>query len=180
MQETLLRDDQTIKGRRNQDPLDLARHATVTASAESGDAKAALVFDGYTRNIPDKRGDPAEVHQWAAPLPAWIELHWTSPQRVSQVQITFDTGFKRQLTLSAQETQQINLLRAPQPETVKDYRVVARLADGVEHTVATVSGNFQRLTRHRFDPVEVSSLRLEVQATNGDLLARVFEIRCYL
>ena len=39
--------------------------------------------------------------------------------------------------------------------------------------------NFQRLNRHRFDPAEVQSLRVEVQATNGDPLARIFEIRCY-
>ena len=183
LQETLLRDDQTIKGRRNQDPLDLARQATVTASAESGESKAVLVLDGIVRNIPDQRGEPAEVHQWAAPVqagePAWIELHWTSPQRMRQVQITFDTGFKRQLTLSAQEMQNINLLRAPQPETVKDYRLLARLADRQERTLATVAGNFQRLNRHLFDAVEVSSLRLEVLATNGDPVARVFEIRCY-
>ena len=179
LQETLLRDDQTIKGRRNQDPLDLARLATVTASAEAGAAKAALVLDGFVRNIPDQRGDPAEVHQWAAPLPAWIELRWQTPQRLGKVQITFDTGFKRQLTLSAQETQNINLLRAPQPETVRDYRVVALLPNGSERTLATVNANFQRLNRHRFEPVDVASLRLDVLATNGDPMARVFEIRCY-
>ena len=179
LQETLLRDDQTIKGRRNQDPLDLARLATVTASAEAGAAKAALVLDGFVRNIPDQRGDPAEVHQWAAPLPAWIELRWQTPQRLGKVQVTFDTGFKRQLTLSAQETQNINLLRAPQPETVRDYRVVALLPNGSERTLATVNANFQRLNRHRFEPVDVASLRLDVLATNGDPMARVFEIRCY-
>jgi hypothetical protein len=57
--------------------------------------------------------------------------------------------------------------------------VVARLGDGKERVLATVKGNFQRLNRHRFDPAEVQSLRVEVQATNGDALARIFEIRCY-
>jgi hypothetical protein len=95
------------------------------------------------------------------------------------VQITFDSGFKRQLTLSAQESQNVNLLRAAQPETVKDYTVVARLADGKERRLATVKNNFQRLNRHRFEPAEVQSVRVEVQATNGDPLARIFEIRCY-
>ena len=172
LQQTLLRDDQTIKNHRNQDALDVARRATVTASAETAPAQAGLVIDGLVRNLP-------EVHQWAAPAPAWIDLRWPSPQRVSQVQITFDTGFQRQLTLSAQETQNINLLRAPQPETVKDYRVLARLPDGSERTVASIAGNFQRQRRHRFDPLEISSLRIEVQATNGDPMARIFEIRCY-
>jgi hypothetical protein len=183
LRQTLLRADQTIKGLPNQDPLDLARSARVTASAESGAAKAALLLDGHVRDIPDKRGDPAEVHHWAAPVgegrPAWVELRWDRPRRVREVQITFDSGFKRQLTLSSQESQNVNLLRAAQPETVKDYTVVARLADGKQRTLATVRNNFQRLNRHRFEPAEVQSVRIEVQATNGDALARIFEVRCY-
>ncbi len=183
LRQSLLRDDQTIKGLTNQDPLDLARSAKLTASAESGAAKAALLLDGHVRDIPDSHGDPAEVHHWATPVaegrPAWVELRWDRPQRIREVQITFDSGFKRQLTLSAQEAQNVNLLRAAQPETVKDYAVVVRLADGTQQRVATVKNNFQRLKRHRFEAVEVQSLRIEVQATNGDPLARIFEIRCY-
>ena len=121
----LLRDDQSIKNLPNRDARDLARQASVTASAEKDKAKAELVIDGYTRDIPDKRGDPVEVHQWAAPVsdgnPAWIELKWSRPQRVSQVQITFDTGFRRQLTLTAQNSTNVGIKRAAQPETVKDY-----------------------------------------------------------
>jgi hypothetical protein len=175
LRETLLRDDQTVKGLTNQDPLDLARSAKVSASSGT----PALLLDGHIRDLPDKKGDPAEVHQWSAPTPAWVELHWDRPHRMRELQITFDSGFKRQLTLSAQESQNVNLLRAPQPETVRDYTVIARLGDGKEHTLATVEANFQRLRRHRFDAMEVQSLRIEVHATNGDSLARIFEVRCY-
>jgi hypothetical protein len=182
LQQSLLRDDQTIKGRPNRDPLDLARAAAVTASAESGAAKASLVLDGFVRDIPDKRGEPVEMHHWAAPVaegqPAWIELKWDQPRRIRTVQIAFDTGFRRQLTLSAQDAQNVNLLRAPQPETVKDYTLTCRTAGG-DRTLATVKNNFQRLNRHHFEPVEMQSLRIEIHATNGDRLARIFEVRCY-
>ena len=147
LQQALLRDDQTIKGRVNQDPDDLARTATVTASSEEGAAMAALVLDGTTRDIPD-----GEAHHWAAALPAWIELTWPQAQRIRQVQITFDSGFQRQLTLSAQEAQNVNLLRAPQQETVRDYRVTAG-----PRTLAEEKGNFQRINRHRFEAVETKS-----------------------
>ncbi len=40
-----------------------------------------------------------------------------------------------------------------------------------------MKGNFQRLRRHHFDPAELQSLRIEVQATNGDPQARIFEVR---
>ena len=183
LRQTLLRDDQTIKGLTNQDSQDLARSAKITASAEAGSAKAALLIDGHLRDIPDKKGDAAEIHHWAAPLseghPAWIEFTWATPQRIREVQITFDSGFKRQLTLSSQESQNVNLLRAAQPETVKDYLLTARTADGRQTTLAAVKGNFQRLQRHRFAAAAIQSLRIEVQATNGDPQARIFEVRCY-
>ena len=183
LQQTLLRDDQTVKNVPNRDPLDVARHATVTASAEKDNAKAALVIDGFVRDIPDQRGDPVEVHQWAAPVsdgnPAWIELKWQKPQRIAHVQLTFDSGFRRQLTLSAQNSVMNGIKRAAQPETVRDYTIIGRSPDGAARKLATVKGNFQRLNRVRFEPVELESLRVEVQATNGDNLARIFEIRCY-
>jgi len=42
-----------------------------------------------------------------------------------------------------------------------------------------VKGNFQRVNRHVFEAVETSTVRLEFSTTNGDSLARVFEVRCY-
>lgn len=183
LQQTLLRDDQTIKGLRNQDPKDFAREAVVLASGEEGGARASLVTDGFTRDIPDKRGDPAELHHWAAPLvdgkSAWIELRWETPKRLRQVQITFDSGFKRQLTLSSQDAVNNTCLRAAQTETVKDYSVTAITAKGESKTIATVRGNFQRLNRISTDLSDVKSLRVEVTATHGLEQARIFEIRCY-
>ncbi len=35
------------------------------------------------------------------------------------------------------------------------------------------------LARHRFAAVETGAVRLRIAATNGDELARVFEVRCY-
>lgn len=183
LQQTLLRCDQTIKNARNQDNRDLARNATVTASAEVAPAKAALVIDGFTRDIPDKKGQPVEVHHWAAPVtngkPAWIELGWPEPKTIRRIQITFDTGFQRQLTLTSQDSQNRTVLRAAQPETVRDYTVSYRAASGGLTPVATIIGNFQRINRHDFTPVETKAIRVEVSATNGIEEARIFEIRCY-
>jgi hypothetical protein len=172
LQQTLLRDDQTIPGLKNEDPNDLARHASVSASGQSGDAAAGLILSGCTRDIPGQ-----QIHHWAAPLGAegaWIELRWERPQAIREVQITFDSGFQRELTLSSQDFVNRGIIRAPQPETVKDYRL---LADGAP--LAEVRGNHQRVCRHVIDARNVRTLRLQITATNGDELARVFEIRCY-
>lgn len=171
LQQRLLRDDQSVLRVKNLDPVDHARAATVRASAEYGEAKASLILDGETRDIPK-----GAIHQWAAPMQGepWIEAAWESPRKIGEVQLTFDSGFQRELTLSSQENVNRGQIRAAQPETIRDYVI---LADG--KPVAEVSGNFQRLRRHKFPAVEAKSIRLQVKATNGDDLARLFEMRCY-
>ncbi len=172
LQQTLLRDDQSIRGLRNEDTSDLARRAKATASAHEPSTPPSIVLDGWVRDIPGK-----EVHQWTArmgPGGAWIELQWQQPVTLSEVQFTFDTGFQRELTLSSSDNAMKGIIRGPQPETVRDYRV---LAAGKQ--IAQVKGNVQRLCRHKFPPVTTDRIRLQVDATNGSDLARVFEIRCY-
>jgi hypothetical protein len=173
LQQALLRDDQALRDITNQDPKDLARSARASASA--GDA--ARLLDGHVRDIPETK----QVHQWntkLGPDGAWVELRWDRPHKISEVQITFDTGFERQLTLSGSDSTTRTTIRAAQPETVKDYRVLT--ANGGDwKEVASVKGNFQRLNRHRVAPVETDAVRIHVTATNGDELARIFEVRCY-
>lgn len=177
LQQTLLRDDQTIKNLRNEDPRDLAKTATVSASAAAEGSKPESVLDGMVRDAVGSL-----EHRWAGPMSggkSWIELAWNSPQTIRQVQITFDSGFHRELTLTSSDSHNAQMVRAPQPETVRDYAILAKRKDGKEIELAKVTGNHQRLRRHNFAPVEVQSIRLEVLATNGSEQARVYEVRCY-
>ncbi len=181
LQQTLLRDDQTIKLRRNEDPLDLARKAKVTASQEDPATPAASILDGYLRDIPRKK--EYELHRWSTRLDkdgAWIELTWDTPQKLSHIQLTFDTGLQRRLMLSASASVTTGQIRAPQPETVRDYRIQYRKPGSADLTeLAAIKGNYERLRRHSFDPIETQSLRIHIDATNGDDFARLFEVRCY-
>jgi len=178
LQQRLLRDDQSIKNLRNQDPADLARNAKASASAEIGDAKAALVLDGIPRDIPGQG-----MHHWEAPLNSagtWVELRWDRPQKLSELQITFDSGFQRELTLTSSDTINRGIVRAAQPETVRDYTVeVQKPGSSTWEAVEKVTGNHQRLRRHRWPAAEVSAVRVNVTATNGSDSVRVFELRCY-
>ena len=184
LQQRLIRDDQTIKGKpgellRNEDTSDLARNASISSSGNIGEAVAPLAIDGITRDIPK-----GPIHHWAGPLTskgAWLDLKWDSPRKISQVQLTFDTGFGRQLFLSANPGfVRQDAPRTPQPETVKDYSVQVRKKGTTDFTtVATVKGNYQRLNRLKFEAVEVDSLRIHITATNGIDEARIFEVRCY-
>jgi hypothetical protein len=181
LQQTLLRDDQTIRKVRNEDPGDLARKARISASGSIKGADPEHVLTGRTRDA-----DGGNSNRWVASMPQrggggdpWLDLMWDTPQLISEVQITFDTGFQRELTLSASDSVTRRVVRAPQPETVSDYTLTASLAEGESVELTSINNNFQRLRRHRFEPVRVNRIRLQVHATNGSKEARVYEVRCY-
>jgi hypothetical protein len=178
LQQRLLRDDQSIRGLRNEDPRDVARRARVSASGERGEARAANIINGQVRDIPGR-----EINHWAGPMGregAWIELGWDQVQTIREIQITFDTGFQRELMLTGSDSANRGNIRGPQPETVRDYTILCRRpGDAGLVRVAAVSGNHQRLRRHRLEPVEAQAIRVQVSATNGEDCARIFEVRCY-
>ncbi len=177
LQQTLLRDDQTIPGIVNEDQDDLARRARLSASGTVSGSNPANVTNGAVRDLP---GETKNL--WVGPLTngeAWIELAWLEPVRISRVQMTFDTGFQRPLTLTAQDSFNARMIRGPQPETVRDYELSCVDANGNIHELARVTGNYQRLVRHDFPARNVKSIRLRVTGTNGVDTARVYEIRAY-
>jgi hypothetical protein len=137
----------------------------------------------YTSAPPD-RAVPG-LHRWmstpAAGLPAALELRWPAPVTVGEVQLIFDSGLHRFLTLSHADgyTARMRWGR-PQPETVRDYRIEVEAAGGWR-TLHTEIGNYQRRRVHRVAEAAqgVSALRVVVNATNGLDHARICEVRIY-
>lgn len=176
LQQTLLRDDQTIRALKNEDPADLARTARVRASAEEPGSPASNLIDGWVRSVPG-----GASHQWASAMTEegpWVELAWDDPQTIGRIQVTLDTGFPRELTLTASDGINRGIIRAPQPETLKNYVIHYQCEDGTWSELARVSNNHQRLNRLTFPPVTTRAVRLQALANHGDRLARVFEVRC--
>ena len=174
-QQHLLRNDQSLIGIRHDDPANVAAAGRATCSAETAQGKCANIIDGWTRDI----GDGA-CHQWQAPLeggPQWICLEWDTPQAIKSIQLVFDSGLNRHLFLSGEDTAYNPQTRGPQPEIVADYVIEAE-CDGAWKTLTAVKGNFLRLARHQVN-CTTARLRLAVNRTNGDPLARVFSIQCY-
>lgn len=150
----------------------------VLKEIETGRTKAL-----YTSAPPD-RAFPGR-HRWmsdpAAGLPAWLELRWAAPVTLREVQLVFDTGLHRFLTLSQADgyTRRMHW-GEPQPETVRDYRIEAETAAGVWSLLHTGRGNYQRRRVHRLvAPVAARALRIVVEATNGLDHVRVCEVRAY-
>ena len=189
IQQRLLRDDAYLVGVSNEDSADIAPGAEISASSEQPDGAAANVVSGQSRATDGPGGAPPGrslpgTNRWMSDpdegLPAWLELRWPGPVRIGEIQLVFDTGMHRVLTLSHSDDY-VDLMDwgRPQPETARDY-VVEGVLDGDRRELARVTGSYQRLVRHTLDEVvEVDSLRIAVSATNGINHARICEVRIY-
>lgn len=185
IQQRLLRDDAHLLGIAHADADDLVpRACEILASSAQPGAGPEQVRSGRTRivsRLPAERRQPG-LHRWMSQpgLPAWLELRWAEPVTIHEVQLVFDTGLHRLLTLSMADgyTQKM-LWGRPQPETVRDYTLAAEIADGWQELVR-IEANHQRRRVHRLtEPVTTHALRLTVTATNGLDHARVVEVRAY-
>lgn len=176
LQQALLRDDCYLPGIRNEDALDLAQGAVVTASSQAPGYPAADVCSGISRAI------DGENNQWRSQglgaEGAWIQLQLKNTACVSTVQIVFDSNFdlEKKITLSSrrQNQQQVGI----PVELVKDYDVEL-LKDGEVVAVKEMRDNYQRLCRVSFEGVVCDGVRVRARSTNGIPEARIFEIRVY-
>ncbi|MBN2210868.1 MAG: FAD-dependent oxidoreductase [Sedimentisphaerales bacterium] len=189
IQQELLRDDAYLIGVINQDAHDLARKSQITASSQQIGGEAVNIISGQTRSVHGHNGaDPKYAHpgthRWMsdpnAGLPAWITLSWKKPVQIQEIQLVFDTGLHRMLTLThlSAFAKKMKWGR-PQPETVKEYTVEV-LISGTWQELVRVKDNYQRLCRHRLlEPKQIEALRVNVTATNGLDHARICEIRVH-
>ncbi|MGG3308279.1 FAD-dependent oxidoreductase [Paenibacillus lautus] len=167
----------------------LAKSAVVRASSEQPEGVASFVLNRHTRSMHGPRGirpDLAEkgTHRWMSQPDddsPWIELEWTTPISLREIVVVLDTGMHRRLTLTHEDHLYKQLVWGPQPETLKDFRIIVYSAESKEdgQEVLYVCDNYQRLITCQVDLKQVNRLRLEVIATNGLDHARVFEIGCY-
>ncbi len=111
------------------------------------------------------RSDPA------LPLPQSLELAWSSPQNVREIQLTFPGHLLREYHAYSPY-----YLDAQCPA---DYTIEADIK-GDWQPIAQAQDNFQRRVVHTLDaPVQASRLRITVTRTHGDPSAAIYEVRCY-
>ena len=173
LRQTLLKEDCYIPGARNEDPLDMARTAKITASGHIPGYEPENVVSGVTRGL----GDAS--HAWHAPLDAWLSLGFDSPRAVSQVRLTFDPDLNIEIMISQTKRRLDGMVKGMPPALVKDFTL--RLLKG-EETVFTqsVTDNCRRLAVLDVPtPVEADRVLVEVHSTYGDPVAKIFEVRIY-
>ena len=189
IQQKLLRDDAYLLGVLHNDPNNLALKAVIKASSEQVCGQALNIISGQTRAVHGFGGVNSErtavgTHRWMSdpnqPLPQWIELAWNSSVTIGRVELIFDTGMHRVLTLTQSDAYAASMQWGrPQEETVRDYSV-EYLVENRWETSIEVCNNYQRKRVHVFAaPIISSTLRLVVKSTNGLDHARVCELRVY-
>jgi hypothetical protein len=189
IRQQLLKQDAFLIGGEYEGDEDPAFQATVQASSETSLGKAGNVLSGQTRSIGGERGLPAarEIpgsHRWmsdpAEGLPAWIELRWEQPVDLAAVEIVFDTGLHRHLTLTHSDAYAEQMFwGVGQPECVKDYRIEAEI-DGKWREIECVQGNWQRRRLHSLSSAPQSrAVRINVDATWGIDHARIHRLLCH-
>lgn len=104
----------------------------------------------------------------AAGLPAWLELRFRAPQRINQIQVTFDTDTNRRVPLP--------LFRYP--ECVKSYEIVIPHGGGWK-TIVREDDNYFRRRVHQVEAITTDCLRINILDTNGSPQARIYEVRAY-
>jgi len=177
LQQQLLRDGALILKHKNEDQADLVRKAKVTASTSTPNTSPQNILSGQTY---DKPGE--YENRWMAPLgkvKAWIQLDWNRPVEINEVQITHDTGLHRDVTMTSLIWLQNEMISGAQPESARDYRVIAVDETGNEIVLVKVLDNYQKLRRHSFDPLKIRSLRIQIDQGNGDEVVGIYEVRAY-
>ena len=189
IQQQLLRDDAFLIDHRNCDRKDLARCARISATSEQPGSEAVNVISGLTRSVHGERGVPPErairgTQRWMSKpedgFPISLQLEWETPVQLHELQLVFDTGLHRHLTLSHHDGYTSKMFWGrPQPETICDFAIERRVA-GEWISVVRIRDNYQRLFRYRFEtPLVTDAIRIHVESTHGADHARLFEVRAY-
>ena len=177
LQQLLLKYDCYIPGLRNSDPGDLARRASVSASNEYVDPESGYVYSGEKVVEGVSRGREGDENLWMSnPIsgfyPAHLQLDWEEPVTCNTVHLTFDTMVREQRFFDRERL-------GAMPTCVRDYSVSYRDEAGEWVRLCERKGNFQRHNVVGFDRVNTNGIRIQVEATNGDTVARVYEVRVY-
>ncbi|MCB1230776.1 MAG: FAD-dependent oxidoreductase [Verrucomicrobiae bacterium] len=193
LQRRLLGNDAYLIGRTKQGRCPIASSARITASSERPGAEAIQVVSGQTRSVHGERGAPPDraepgTHRWMSrELPAWICFDWDEPVAIDAIQLIFDTGLHRHLTLSHHDgyTASKMIWGRPQPETVRGYRIEGMGEERCSwRLLVEERENTSRVRRHslgaRVDGIwsgEASrrfrSIRVTIDSTHGIDHARI-------
>lgn len=176
LQQQLLRDDCYIPTVKNEDPADIARNASVTASSWQDGWNPEYVINGVGRTVGE------ENNGWCSRSlknsEAWLKLEFPVT-RVQEVMLKFDSGLSKDIMISISKAVLNRQDPGVPPMLIKDY-TLRLLKNSTEVQRMSIQGNYQRLRRHRLEtPTDADAIEILVHNTNGSDYAKIFEVRIY-
>jgi len=160
---------------------------TLTSSSEQDEGSAINILSGQNRCVTGDRGVASDrqrpgSHRWmsdpAAGFPAWLAVEWSTPVEASRVEVVFDSGLHRHLTLT-QSSRYARKMHwgSGQPEMVRSFRIEIRAPSGEWETLCQIEDNWQRRWRQILPTIRcLQALRIVVNSTWGLDHARVIRM----
>lgn len=175
LQQKLLRQDCYLPGIANEDPMDVARRAMVTASCCQQGAEPENVINGWGRTV----GEAPNYWQPQPDAPQWIALTMPTAQKVKQVQILFDSNLSREIMISLSESHLADQEIGPPSSLVKRFSLEF-FKDNTLVKKLEIEENHQRRVAIEMDEaVFCDAIKLTVLETHGTTAPKVFEMRVY-
>lgn len=187
--QAILREDGYLIGRKFQDEENLLHKAVLSASSQRDDGSVGEILSGQNRALCADGGVSAErvipgTHRWisAGALPVWILAEWSEPKSVSRIEIVFDSGLHRLLTLTQSDAYASRMVWGrPQPEMIRDFTVEMKHAEtGQWRVLCEVTNNEARRWKCAGPEGWRSvALRVSVSRTWGVAEARIVRMAAY-
>lgn len=177
LQQELLRDDCYIPGFVNQDEIDMARTADISASSWETGFEPVQVADGYGRM------EGGESHCWQTDLltdqiPELI-LDFGKRRKIQEVRIKFDSNLSREITPSVNDEVLERQERQSPSELVRDYELIFEDTNGKKEILSCHSKGQRFQVIQLEQAMSCSRMRLRILNTYGRNKVRVFEVRVY-
>jgi hypothetical protein len=176
LQQLLLKEDCFIPEATNEDANDLARIAKVSSPSqyrknETEEFHPNNVISGVSRGNSQKE-NLWMSNQKCSAEPWELTFEWEFIQNISSVRLTFDTMIREKKFF-------VKTVLGPLPTCVRSYRILTEEMGGAWKEIKTVKGNYLRHNIVNFDLVQTKKIKIIFDETNGDTVARVYEIRMY-
>lgn len=174
LQQELLKNDCYIPGIKNEDSLDIARTAKITASYKKKGYEPENVINGYTRT--NEHGN--NCYKAPSHKEAVLSFQWDKEHILKEIRILFDSNLSREIMPSLSDSVMKRQIQGPPPELVKDYEITF-LCGGAETGKMCMNSGGQRLQIIHPDKVTADSMQIKCLTTYGAEDITIFEVRAY-
>jgi len=172
LQEVLAKDDCYIMGYRFLSTKDKAKKALILSSSNS-----ELVNDlnnGLTRNVGDEKS------YWMSETldNEFLQFVFFDSKKVHEIIIRFESNLSKEIRISMSYNAIMDQLPGIPREITKEYNIIFIKDDKVVEKIE-IKDNHQRFVKHRFNEIEVDSIKIELIKTHGAKVFSIYDVNIF-